>query len=187
MSEVVFFLEEPSAQAMLEGLLPRIGLTLDRVRFVVFEGKSDLEKQIERKLRAWQTRDTRFVVLRDQDSGECRVIKNGLVVKCQRAGRPTTLVRIACRELESWYLGDLKAVDMALGLKNLVRHQETAKFRQPDRLGSPSYELRQLTSNRYQKIAGSRAIGPHLSLTDNGSPSYRVFLSGVQRVLAPTA
>lgn len=184
MSEVVFFLEEPSAQAMLEGLLPRLGVSLDTVRFVVFEGKSDLEKQIERKLRAWLTPDTRFIILRDQDSGDCTVIKEGLVVKCKHAGRPTTLVRIACRELESWYLGDLIAVEMALGIKNLARHQVTAKFRQPDRLGSPSLELRQLTSNRYQKIGGSRAIGPHLSLTENGSHSYQIFISGLRRFLA---
>jgi hypothetical protein len=86
--------------------------------------------------------------------------------------------------LESWYLGDLAAVEVALGIKNLARHQVTAKFRQPDKLGSPSLELRQLTSNRYQKIAGSRAIGPHLSLTENGSHSYCVFLNGLRRYLA---
>lgn len=185
MSETVFFLEEPSARALLEGLLPRLGFDLTQIRFVVFEGKSDLEKQIERKLRAWQRPDSRFVILRDQDSGDCLLIKQGLVEKCTRAGRPTTLVRIACRELESWYLGDLAAVETALGLRNLARHQATAKFRQPDRLGTPSAELRQLTASRYQKIAGSRAIGPYLSLTHNNSHSYKVFIRGLHALLPP--
>jgi hypothetical protein len=185
MSQTVFFLEEPSAQALLEGLLPRIGFDLAAVRFVVFEGKSDLEKQIERKLRAWQHPDSCFVILRDQDSGDCMLIKQRLIEKCRLAGRPTTLVRIACRELESWYLGDLAAVETALGLRNLVRHQATAKFRQPDRLGTPSSELRQLTANRYQKIAGSRAIGPHLSLSDNYSHSFQVFVSGLRALRLP--
>ena len=184
MSEVVFFLEEASARVLLESLLPRLGVNLDSVHFVVFEGKSDLEKQIERKLRGWLKPDTRFIILRDQDAGDCTAIKEGLVEKCRRAGRPATLVRIACHELESWYLGDLAAVEVALGIKHLSRHQVTAKYRQPDRLSSPSLELRQLTANRYQKMGGSRAIGHHLSLSENGSHSYRVFVAGLRRLLA---
>ncbi|MFH1497984.1 MAG: hypothetical protein ABII82_09190 [Verrucomicrobiota bacterium] len=185
MRETVFFLEESSARALLVGLLPRLGFDLAQVRFVVFEGKSDLEKQIERKLRAWLNPHSQFVILRDQDSGDCSKIKNGLVEKCRRAGHPTTLVRIACRELESWYLGDLKAVETGFCLRNLARHQATAKYRRPDLLGNPSLELRQLTANRYQKIGGSRILGHHLSLTENSSRSYMVFLSGIQSLLAP--
>lgn len=185
MSETVFLLEERSAQVMLEGLLPRLGFDLALVRFIVFEGKSDLERQIERKLRAWLRPDAHFVVLRDQDSGDCTAIKASLVQKCARAGRPTTLVRIACRELESWYLGDLKAVETALGLRNLSRHQATAKFRRPDILGSPSRELSTLTAGRYQKIGGSRLIGPHLSLSDNHSHSYQIFIRGLRTLLTP--
>lgn len=45
---LVFFLEEPSAKAMLEGLLPKLFDTeINEPQYVVFEGKSDLEKQIE--------------------------------------------------------------------------------------------------------------------------------------------
>ncbi len=183
MSEVVFFLEERSAQVMLEGLLPRLGFSLAQVRFVVFEGKSDLERQIERKLRAWLRPDSRFVILRDQDAGDCTAIKEALVERCRRAGRPGVLVRIACHELESWYLGDLAAVETALGLRSLARHQNSAKFRQPDRLANPSQELRLLTANRYQKVGGSRLIGPHLSLTTNSSQSYQVFLRGLRNLM----
>jgi len=50
MSELVVFLEEASAKAMLEGLLPRILPNLP-IRFVVFEGKQDLERQLEKRLR----------------------------------------------------------------------------------------------------------------------------------------
>ncbi|HLC16509.1 MAG TPA: hypothetical protein VJL89_09825 [Thermodesulfovibrionia bacterium] len=71
MRNIVFFLEEPSAQKMLKVMLPRM-INPDEVsfRYVVFEGKSDLEKNIERKIRAWKQPDTRFVILRDQDIAE---------------------------------------------------------------------------------------------------------------------
>lgn len=50
-------------------------------RFVVFEGKQDLERQLVRKLRLWRIPDCRFFVLRDQDSGDCRLIKRNLLEK----------------------------------------------------------------------------------------------------------
>ena len=43
MTQLVFFLEEPSARAMLENFLPRILPDNIAVRYVVFEGKQDLD------------------------------------------------------------------------------------------------------------------------------------------------
>lgn len=54
MKSLVFFLEEPSAKAMLNGLLPRLHPMGWQFRYVVFEGKQDLEKQLPLKLRAWR-------------------------------------------------------------------------------------------------------------------------------------
>ena len=62
MRNLVFFLEEPSAQRMLEGVLPRF-IPDVAVQYVVFQGKSDLEKQLVRKLRLWQRPDSLFVVM----------------------------------------------------------------------------------------------------------------------------
>lgn len=105
MNELVFFLEEPSAEAMLEGLLPRIvpeGITW---RTIVFEGKQDMEKRIVKRLRGYINPGARFVILRDKDAGDCIIIKNCLQEKCVQAGKPETLVRIACYELESLVFG----------------------------------------------------------------------------------
>ena len=49
MNQVVFFLEERSAREMLKNLLPRILPDNVTIRYVVFEGKQDLEKQLEKK------------------------------------------------------------------------------------------------------------------------------------------
>ena len=179
---LVFFLEEPSAKMMLTGLLPKLFDPGMIPHYVVFEGKSDLEKQIVRRMRGWLKPNTKFIILRDQDSGDCVRIKNGLLQKCQKAGKRDVIVRIACRELESWYLGDLAAVEAGLELKNLAKHQNKTKYRVPDNQSSPSTELQKLTRCKYQKVAGSRAIGPHLSLTNNRSHSFCVFVSALQQL-----
>ena len=61
-------LEERSAKALLESLLPRILSPETEFRCIPFEGKQDLEKQLIRKVRAYQNDQARFIVLRDQDS-----------------------------------------------------------------------------------------------------------------------
>ena len=69
MNELVFCLEEESAKAMLEGLLPRLLPNSKFIfRYIPFEGKQDLEKNLERKLRSYQNQAAQFVVIRDQDS-----------------------------------------------------------------------------------------------------------------------
>jgi len=55
MRELVFLLEETSAKAMIEVILPKIvpeelNITY---RYIVFQGKQDLEKEITRKLKGY--------------------------------------------------------------------------------------------------------------------------------------
>ncbi len=184
MRSLVVFTEEPSAKVMLESLLPRL-LPQERCSFVciAFEGKQDLEKQLPIKLRGWRTPNTHFIVLRDQDSGDCEAIKETLQGICGRAGKPRTLVRIACQELESWYFGDLEAVETALQIGGLSTLQEKAKYRTPDRIQCPSKELERVTKNRYQKVSGSRLIGEHLRLDESRSASFQHFINGVRRIM----
>ena len=183
MSQLVFLLEERSAEVMLQGLLPRLFPADVPVRYVVFEGKQDLEKQFVRRMRGYQVPGARFVVLRDKDAGDCFTIKAQLTAKCREAARPAALVRIACHELESWYLADLAAVERGLGLKGLVKLQNKNPYRDPDSLPCPSVKLQQIASN-YQKVGGSRAIGPHLDLANSRSRSFAVFIAGLQRLTA---
>ncbi len=186
MSELVFFLEEPSAEALLSVLVPPLvprGLPL---RFVVFEGKQDLEKQIVRRIRGYLVPDARFVVLRDQDAADCHVVKQALRQKCREAGRADTVIRIACRELESWYLADLPAVEKGLGVAKLGRLQDREKFRAPDSIRVPSRELRRLVP-AYQKIGGSRAIAPHLDVNNQRSTSFAHFVSAIRKLSAGLA
>ena len=170
----------------LDGFLPRIlpeGVTFT---VVPHEGKSDLERSLPRKLRGWRTPDTRFVVVRDQDSARCVDVKASLVRLCAQAGRPDSLVRVACHELESWFLGDLQALADAYGTPALSAHVGRSKWRDPDRLGSPSQELVRLVPT-YQKVAGARLMGPRLDPSRCTSGSLRTFVSGVQRLVSEAA
>ena len=182
MKEIVFLLEEPSAKAMLEGLLPKLLPETVRCRYIVFEGKQDLEKQLIKRLQGYRTPHAALVVLRDKDAEDCLQIKKRLTKKCQEGGRPESLVRIACNELESWYLGDLLAVEVSLGVKGLAKHQNYPPYDHPDKIVSPAKRLRSIVP-AYQKIGGSRKIGPKLRPDTNLSHSFGVFVSGVRRLV----
>ncbi|BEV14689.1 DUF4276 family protein [Herbaspirillum sp. DW155] len=169
---------------MLETLLPRILNPSVHHRFIPFEGKQDLEKQLERKLRGYLNPAARFLIMRDQDShADCKALKASLLTKCADGGKGNvSLVRIACRELESFYLADLGAVESALGVPGLHKLQGHAKYRDPDRLGSPSMELKELTRGRYQKVGGSRLLGSHLALENTRSSSFSNLIQGIKRL-----
>jgi hypothetical protein len=184
MRELVFLLEERSAKALLESLLPRCLSDEISFRLIPFDGKQDLEKHLERRIRGYQNPLARFIVVRDLDSvPDCKKLKNSLLGYCENSGKGRQcLVRIACQELETFYLADLDAVERALAVSKLASQQNTRKFRDPDRLGNPSRELRTLTRNRYEKIAGSREIGKFLDLNNLRSASFRHLMDGIRRM-----
>lgn len=179
--EIVFLLEERSAQAMLEGFIQKIIPTDITPRYIVFEGKQDMEKQMELRLRGYRVPDAQFVVLRDQDSGDCKPVKEKLLKKCDNVGKSNALVRIACRELESWYLADLAAVERGLNVSGLAHLQNKNPYRSPDSLSRPSERLARIAPS-YQKVGGSRAIGPYLDLKNTRSHSFAVFIKGFQKL-----
>jgi hypothetical protein len=186
MKELVFLVEGEAERNLLDALMPRLLPDGIGHRVIPFQGKQDLEKRMNLRIRGYQNALARFIIVRDQDShADCVALKQGLTARCQGTGKEAhCLVRIACKELETFYLADLAAVGSALDMPSLARHQENKKFRNPDYLGSPSRELRSLTDNRYEKRAGSRAIGQHLCLNNTRSPSFRNFVSGVRRLSA---
>jgi len=184
MRTLLVLVEERSAEEFLRGFLPRILPDDVDVQFRVFEGKQDLDRRLVVQIREWRRPDTLFVVLRDQDASDCVELKQLLVDKCRQAGRDDALIRIACRELEAWYLGDLSSVETALDVTGLQRHQNKQRFRNPDSVVQPSTALRDLTRMKYQKVSGSRALGEVISSDGNQSHSFQAFVSGVRRLVA---
>lgn len=185
MRKIIFLLEEPSMKFFLDGYLPRLMPGLDFLS-IKHEGKQDLEKSIPRKLRAFHR--SVFVVVRDNDSANCIVIKTRLQRLCEEGGRSDTLIRIACQELEAWYLGVLAVLADVYARPKLAGLGRKTKYRNPDRLGSPSSELVKLVPE-FRKLEGARRMGAAMPLLEsaNNSPSFRVFVEGVRRMTRTTA
>lgn len=184
MRELVILLEEPSARELLKTIVPRL---FPDIKFVcmVFEGKQDLERNITRKLRGYLNPDARFLVIRDQDSGDCKTVKQRLVQKCIDSGKPRYKVRVMCHELETIYLADLKAVEEGLCLKNISALQGKNPYRSPDSLTSPKQKLKELAAKYkgiYHDVAGSRSIAPHLDLDNVRSPTFRNLVAAINEL-----
>lgn len=156
MIHIAFFLEERSAEELIQQLMPRLAPEIT-FKCIPFEGKQDLEKNLTKRIRGYQIPNSYFIVLRDQDSGNCFKIKEKLTGLCEAAGRPSAIIRIACRELESWYLADLKAVEEGMHLPGISRFQQNKKFRNPDYLGSPLGRIKKTNKRAISKDVGFKS------------------------------
>jgi hypothetical protein len=173
---LVILTEEPSMKVFLETLLgrayPELPLTIKAYR-----GKQDLEKNVAHFLRAWRTPDSRFIVIHDQDSWDCVELKRRLTAICDSV-RPGVAVRIACRELESWYWGDIAALEAGFNKQGLQRLAHKRNYRVPDNIVHPKNELKHYLP-QYEQQAGARAIAEHMDICRNTSHSFRVFIDKV--------
>ncbi|MDR1933860.1 MAG: DUF4276 family protein [Spirochaetales bacterium] len=194
MKTIAFFLEEPSARAFLIELIKN-NFCIDPERVTIFysvyEGKQDLEKNLEKRLKDWRTPNTTFLIMRDQDSGDCIVIKEKLQKKCDNADKKDAIVIVACHELESFFLGDLNAVEKGLGIENISKFSNQKKYRESDGIEKPSKELELLVKNRkrketYGKIQGARIITPHMIPQENKSHSFTVLYRNLEKIINDT-
>ena len=179
---LVFFVEELSMGIVLEQLLPRLGLDRARFKIITHQGVSDLERKLPIRLRAWQDPNAAFVVLRDNDGGNCLERKRRLLGICRSAGRGDRAhVRIVCQELEAWFLGDPAAVERAgyRGDLKLKPHQDV------DAIDKPSRRLHDRLAG-YQKTDGARRVATELALDANSSASFNVTVALIRRLAAET-
>ena len=151
-------------------------------RCIEHEGKRDLHRSVARKLRAWREPGARFVVMRDQNAADCHTVKARLKALCEQGGHADALVRVVCRELEAWYLGDVESLVGAFpgSARRLRRELNKRRYRDPDTVVRPAQVLEDLIPE-FRKRPGARAIGKLLS-RENRSRSYQVFLEGVERL-----
>ena len=165
--------EEPSMEALLRGLLPRI---LGDVTFEVYPSqcKDELLDRLPARLRGyagWLPSSWRIVVVVDRDEDDCRELKRrlegmtaaaGLVSRTRSAGGSYSVVhRIVIEELEAWYFGDWDAVRQAYPrVSPTVPTRE--KYRDPDRIRGGTWEAfeRVLKRNGYFET-GLRKIEAH--------------------------
>lgn len=193
-THIEFLVEEPSMEAFLRELLPR--LLPDDTNFEVhpFQGKRDLLTKLEGRLRgyaAWLPADWRVVVVVDRDGEDCSDLKHQLeIVAYQagltsrtRSGTPNWRIanRIAIEELEAWYFGDWEAVRAAYPrVKSNVLNSKG--FRDPDAIAGGTWEAFQRIMQKHgyhkgglAKIEAARAIGKNLDPYRSRSSSFSAF------------
>lgn len=199
-------LEEPSAEAALAALLPRI--VGDDITWKLYphQGKHNLLAQLPAKLRAyrsWLPDDWRIVVLLDNDTDDCAHLKNRLDTIAHEAGLTTRtnaaptatmhiLNRIAIEELEAWFFGDIDALRAAYP-KLPANLQRREPYRNPDAIRGGTCEtlLRELQRAGYYqnlkhlpKIETARSIAQHMHPDRNRSHSFQTFCQGLSTLIA---
>lgn len=190
--------EEPSMEAFLSALLPRL-LPQGRT-FAVhpFQGKRDLIERLEARLRGYARSlppDWRIVVVVDRDEEDCVALKQQLEEMAGRAGLLTrkrsgnanwqVVNRIAIEELEAWYFGDWEAVCAAYpGVSPNVPRRRG--FRDSDGVAGGTWEAFERVMRSYgyfrgglAKIDAARSIGAHAHPTRSTSASFLAFVSAI--------
>lgn len=173
--------------AFLKAIEPSIrdllGLRRRRFRYYSADGKGNLMKKCSLVIRTHMAESPghQFVILCDQDTEECTALKARFVrlVKLHGAtGR--CRVRIVCRELEAWLLGDRVAFEAAFPGSGIARniHDNPDGVLDPKRLvcrATRSFPVTQVAARVGRKMDSD-------SIKRNHSTSFQCFLSGLARL-----
>ena len=197
---IEFLLEEPSAEAVLNTILPKILSENISFELHIFKGKQDLLRKLPTQLQVyskWIPDDWRIIVLIDEDRGDCHELKGKLEKAADEAGFVTkskaspnenfqVVNRLAIEELEAWFFGDIEALHEAYPRvpKNL---QDQAKYRDPDAIRGGTYEALEHILKRANYYKGNlpkrevaQNIAQHMEPSRNRSKSFQVFLEGLK-------
>lgn len=200
---IEFLLEEPSAEAALNNLLPKMLPSHVRFELRNFQSKHTLLAELPRRLKGysyWLPTDWRIIVLIDEDRQDCKELKAQLETAALDARLRTkstshlassfqVLNRIAVEELEAWFFGDVEAIVTAYPR---VPHSlaERGRFRDPDSITGGTWEALEKTLQRYgyypgrlPKIEVARNISQHMEPVRNRSKSFNVFRTRLEALL----
>jgi Domain of unknown function (DUF4276) len=198
---IEFLLEEPSAQAALNLLLPKLLPPHVTWNCYPHRGKTDLLQRLPGRLKTYARLfpgqpDLRVVILMDADA-DCRRRKADLEKVVAGAGLLTkttaapgqdfrVLTRLAVQELEAWFLGDRAAIQAA------YRRVHPTHFKglptDPDTIADTWETLwRVLQKGGYYpagkaKVEWAETITPHLDPARNTSASFRYFRESLARL-----
>lgn len=183
---IEILVEELSMKCFLEGILPRIAnqnVALNENCFIrKHEGKQDLQKQLPGKIRAFSRFSTsiKVIVIQDQDTSDCFNLKSHLSELILNNGNIPHLIRIACRELEAWYLGDMNSLEKVYPNFKAKKYIKKSKFRNPDNCNAFD-EIRKIIPE-FQKVKAAEEISSIINIETNNSPSFQNFITGFKRL-----
>jgi hypothetical protein len=190
--------EEPSMEAFLRELLPRMLGPEVSFQIYPYQCKDDLLGKLPSRLKGyanWLPENYRIVVVIDRDDDDCAELKNrmeqmatdaGLRTRTTAAGKPwQVLNRIAIEELEAWYFGDWETVRQVYPKVGATIPKKEA-YRDPDDILGGTWEAfeRVLKSAGYftsglRKTEAARALGKKIDPQHNRSRSFQVFRAAI--------
>jgi hypothetical protein len=199
---IEFLVEEPSAEAALKNLIPKLMGEDISFNIHVFQGKQDLLKNLPNRLRGyrhWLPHDWYIVVLIDKDQEDCVKLKQNLEQTAHDEGFITrsnsnrnmkfnVINRIAIEELESWFFGDVAALEITY--PRIPRFlNERRNFRDPDTIRNTSETLERILKGAgyyrggLPKIEVARRVSLNMEPSRNISKSFQVFWGALQNLI----
>ena len=195
---VDFLLEEESAEAALNLLLPRLLPLGSTFNCIPHQGKNDLLHRLPGRLRNYArilpaNPNLRVVVMMDADA-DCRqrkielehlVAAAGLLTKTTaQAGQSFQVItRLAVSELEAWFLGDPAAIQAAYSRVHAKHFKGIHPI--PDEIPDAWETLWRVLRQANLFLAGkakvewATTIVPHLDPARNTSASFQYFCAGL--------
>ena len=204
---IEFLVEEPSAEAALAILVPKMLPPRASFRIHPHRGKQDLLGKLPGRMRGyshWLPVDWRLVVLTDEDREACRKLKEqleraALDAKLDTKSRPgadgvfQVVNRLAIEELEAWFFGDVDAIVAAYPRVPVSLSKRTG-YRDPDAITKHggTWEALQAAlkkANYYPtgmpKIEAATRISTHMDPERNRSRSFQVFRDALREIVGP--
>lgn len=180
------FTEEPSAKNVFEILLPKLLPKNTLFRIYPHQGKQDLEKALRTTVPSIsKIPGSKILITRDQDAANCIEVKKRIKSIIGSNCHCDYYIRIVCKELESWFLGDLTAVKLAYPRFKPEQHQGKADFRNVDLITNANHHLLKIIpeySNweTLPKLQVSENISPFLNLDKNTSTSFNNTIKAIR-------
>ncbi|MFN9302294.1 MAG: hypothetical protein ACK6DA_05925 [Candidatus Kapaibacterium sp.] len=190
MKTLHIFTEEQSAKNVFETIVPPLlpdGVTL---RVYQHQGKQDLEKAIVTAIPSIsKIPGSVILITQDQDNEDCKVVKKKIVDLLDNKCVCIYFVRIVCRELESWFLGDLRAIQKAYPRFKHENYINRTDFKNVDAISKPNNYLLIIIPEysgreKLPKLEASERISKCLDIHNNTSESFNQTLSAIRRLIA---
>ncbi|ACF13740.1 conserved hypothetical protein [Chloroherpeton thalassium ATCC 35110] len=190
MKGIFFLVEEPSILPVITAIAEKL-ITPHGYWYYTMphQGKGDLLQALPTVLPSLsKVEGARIVVALDQDNTDCQDLKRDILEKINGKCHSPFKIRIVCKELEAWFIGDFIAIEKAFPRFSANPHRNKRKYENPDMIIKPSQELMKIIpeySGRVHLAKGktAEAISPFLNIENNRSTSFTHFINAIQALL----
>ena len=187
MNTLYILTEEPSIRNIFEEVLPQILPQNVPFHILVHQGKNDLENALKDKIVSLsRIEGAKILITIDQDTNDCKQLKQRLIDIIGENCSCDYKIRIVCKELESWLLGDLLAIEKAFPRFKSMSFRGKTRIRDVDKIKEkpsdfllhniPEYKDRE----KLPKLELSKKIAPFLDINNNTSSSFNHTINAIK-------